>query len=87
VVSEGLVTGYASEQSSWRRQQGQSVAGGGGARGGAHGDSGGEDLVAEARWGTESAAYSASSEAGVGGLQRGSWPRQQWGSSCAADKD
>jgi hypothetical protein len=68
VVLEGSVTGYASKQSSWRWQQGQSVARGGGARGGAHDGSGGGDLAAEARWGTESAVHSVSSEAGVGGL-------------------
>jgi hypothetical protein len=44
------------------------VAGGSGARGGARGGSSGEDLPAEARWGTESATHSAGFEAGVGGL-------------------
>jgi hypothetical protein len=62
------VTDYASELSSWRRQQGQFVARGGGARGGARSGSGGGDLAVEARWGTESATHSASSEVGVGGL-------------------
>jgi hypothetical protein len=41
VVLEWSVTGYASEGSSWRRLQGQSMAGGGGARRGTHGGSGG----------------------------------------------